>query len=960
MHHIAIEQWAVVSKLLDEALDLPIAEQRAWLDHLDPRYAELKPTLETLLANQTGLDQSALLTPDGIAVQAGATEFVDTASFSAGQQIGSYRLLREIGRGGMASVWLADRADGTFERQVALKLPYANHVRGDLMSRFMRERNILATLEHQNIARLYDAGVADDGTPYLAMEYVDGQPITDYAASEGLDTAARLRLFLQVIDAVQFAHERLIIHRDLKPNNILVTRTGDVRLLDFGIAKLLGHDFSASETALTQEVGRSLTLDYASPEQVRGEALTTASDVYSLGVILYQLLTGERPYRLQLTTPAQLEQAIVNVEPTMPSARIMLEATKETRDIAKQRAKILTGDLDTIAMKALQKNSANRYTTASELSLELKRYLNFEPIQAKPDSRWYVLKKFVRRHRVAVAGSAALALSLIAGLAGTLWQARAAQIQAQRALHVKEFVLSILNDADSISEAGTSRTTADLLKLARQRVAGEVVGGEEVSMELTTAIGRSMLGHGMSADAIDLMRKKLETSASELGENSALTRAARDVYGEALFLSGRNKEAISALMPAIESARKARDQQALVVSLRTLSKAQLNEGLLDDAIESAKQSIAALSALSKDGAQVPPAYAMHAYHAYANALSYAQRPGAADAARNAVNAAQTVYGGRVTQPLISLRTLLDHPQVAVSANFVGNARVTAGDLRGAIRDLALAASVADKVAANTGRFNRGIYHQALGGAYARARQPADALRELNVSIELLNAEAGASRPTTLLARSVRAAQLAELGSLIEADKEFTALESAQWTDAWRPSHLNRLAKFRALQGRNDEALKYAQLAYEAVQKVGNKDARALVLASLGKAQLDLGNVQAAIDALRQSETIFKQTQIGATPDSADVQISLARANVLLGNIDAAMASIAAADQFWQSFNGNSRYAGLAKLYLAETLAAKGDAVASQQALQQARSVLAASALTSDQALLRATEARLRR
>jgi eukaryotic-like serine/threonine-protein kinase len=981
MHHTAIEQWPAVSKLLDEALDLPVETRRAWLDALDPRYAALKPVLEALLANQTQLEHSALIAPGGEVLRSDVSGSAHDDSFAPGQRIGSYQLLREIGRGGMARVWLADRADGTFERQVALKLPYTQHVRGDLMARFMRERVILATLEHQNIARLYDAGVADDGMPYLAMEYVDGLPITDYADTQHLKTAARLQLFLQVIDAVQFAHERLIIHRDLKPNNILVTRTGDVRLLDFGIAKLLGQNFSTRETALTQEVGRSLTLDYASPEQVRGEPLTTASDVYSLGVILYELLTGERPYRLQLTTPAQLEQAIVGVEPTTPSSRIMLEATKATRDDAKQRAKTVSGDLDTITMKALQKNSALRYTSASELSLEIKRYLNFEPIRAKPESRWYTFKKFVRRHRIAVAGSAALAVSLVAGLAGTLWQTRAAQVQAERALRVKAFMLSIFNDADSTSEAGTSRTAADLLKLARKRVVSEPLGGEEVSMELTTAVGRSMLGHGMSADAVELMRSKIESGANELGEAHPLTRAARDVYGEALFLSGRSKDAIAALAPAISAARAAGDQRALVVTLRTLSKAQLNEGQVNEAIESAQQSVAALSVLEKSGAPLAPDVAMHAHHAYANALSYAQRPGAADAARAALAAARKVYGERITQPLISLQTLLavsliregqldeglrtldtllpatisllgsNHPQVAVAANFSGNARLTAGDIRGGIRDMTLSTTVADKLAADSGRFHRGIYHQALGGAYARARQPADALRELDVAIELLITETGSNRPTTQLARSVRAAQLAELGRLTEAEAEFAALDSVQWVDAWRAAHLNRVAKFRAAQGRYDEALDVAQRAAEAVKKVGSKEPQALILGSVGAAQLDTGHAQQAINLLQQSAALFKGIQIGLSPDSADVHLALGRAHLALGNAGAAVESIIVADRFWQSFDAKNRYAGLTKLYLAQAFAANGDTRASAEALQGADSVLTRTALDADRAIL---------
>jgi eukaryotic-like serine/threonine-protein kinase len=443
MDRNAIEQWTLVSELLDAALDVPSAVRAAWLDQLDPCYAEIKPIVQGLLANEDHLALSGLISPSGARVRAPLTEFAQVESLSSGQLVGAYRLQREIGRGGMAHVWLAERADGSFTRHVALKLPHLHQARSDLIARFTRERNILAPLEHPHIARLYDAGVSAEGLPYLAMEYVEGTPITQYANAQKQDIRGRLKLFLQVLDAVQFAHEHLVIHRDLKPSNILVTPHGEVRLLDFGIAKLLDSDRLTNETELTQMAGRSLTLDYASPEQVQGAPLSTASDVYALGVILYELLSGEKPYQLTLSTPAQLELAIVNTEPMAPSARLLASAQGSARDRAKRQAKALTGDLDTITLKALQKTTAARYGTASELALEIKRYLAYEPIQAKAESQWYALKKFTQRNRWAVAGSVALVASLSVGLVGTLWQAKLAREQttiAQKAVDEQKAV----------------------------------------------------------------------------------------------------------------------------------------------------------------------------------------------------------------------------------------------------------------------------------------------------------------------------------------------------------------------------------------------------------------------------------------------------------------------------------------------------------------------------------------
>jgi serine/threonine protein kinase len=432
---ISATTWNTISKLLDEALDLEPVARTAWLERLQISDPEIATSVQQLLAAHATSE-----TADVLASLPSIENLTGTSSgqksqpgLNAGDRIGPYLLKRELGAGGMADVWLAKRADGAFARDVALKIPRINRMRRDLAIRFSRERDILARLEHPHIARLYDAGVTEDGLPYLAMEFVDGEPIATYCDNQSMPIKARLELFAQVLDAVQFAHANLIIHRDLKPSNIIVGNDGRVRLLDFGIAKLLADDESIAETQLTQLSGRALTPDYASPEQIKGEPLTTASDVYSLGVILYELLTGKRPYRLKLATPAQLEQAIIGIDPTPPSVRILQEASKEDRREAKRRAKVLEGDLDTITMKSLQKKTVARYTTAAELSSELKRHLAFEPIQAQRESGWYALKKFVRRNRFPVAASLVLVMSLSAGLVGTLWQASRAEHAAGRA-----------------------------------------------------------------------------------------------------------------------------------------------------------------------------------------------------------------------------------------------------------------------------------------------------------------------------------------------------------------------------------------------------------------------------------------------------------------------------------------------------------------------------------------------
>src|SRR5882672_6003829 len=379
---ISARTMAAVSGLLDQVLELPAAEREPWLQKLALTQPEMVPVLREMLAarEQSGFSQ-VLQTLPRFAGDANAK--VATSALRSGERVGPYVLKRELGAGGMAVVWLAERADGAFKRDVALKLPMLSRLRRDLADRFERERDILAGLEHPNIARLYDAGVAEDGLPYLALEYVEGQPITSWCDSHRYGIRERLKLFLQVLNAVQYAHARQVIHRDIKPSNILVTEAGQVRLLDFGIAKLLIEGETAEETQLTQLYGRAFTVDYASPEQLRGEPVTAASDIYALGVVLYELLTGKRPYRIKATTAALIEQAIVNAEIARPSTHVEQEAAANRSTTLAKLAHRLKGDLDAIVLKTLAKTQSDRYATATALADDLQRYLTGDPVEAQ-------------------------------------------------------------------------------------------------------------------------------------------------------------------------------------------------------------------------------------------------------------------------------------------------------------------------------------------------------------------------------------------------------------------------------------------------------------------------------------------------------------------------------------------------------------------------------------------------
>lgn len=527
---ISAADWQTLSHLMDEALDLPESERAAWLDTLGAEHARLKPwLLEMLSADAVGETADLLNTLPKLTSTNADSDRV-RALFHEGALIGPYRLMREIGFGGMGAVWLAERSDGALKRSVALKLPLFALANQTLAERFNRERDILAALTHPNIARLYDAGAAASGQPYLALEYVEGEPLTTYCDKRQLPVDARIALFQQVLRAVQHAHANLVLHRDLKPSNILVTAEGEVKLLDFGIAKMLVSNEDAQETELTRAGGRALTLDYASPEQVIGAPISTASDVYSLGVILFELLTGDRPYRIKRDNHAALEEAI--------AAANIVKASTAAKDSdqplvcglePKRLATLLIGDLDTIIAKALKKNPEHRYATVSALADDLQRYANGEAVLAQPDSGWYRAKKFVRRNKLAVGAGAAVVASLTAGLGAAVWEAAEASKQRDQALQASnradvrnEFMEFLLSEG---SKAGAPISVTQLLGRGEQAVEKQYGSNPVATVELQMSIG-ALYGSIGEIEKAHSMLERAHASAKQSGTKELQARAA--------------------------------------------------------------------------------------------------------------------------------------------------------------------------------------------------------------------------------------------------------------------------------------------------------------------------------------------------------------------------------------------------------------------------------------------------
>jgi serine/threonine-protein kinase len=518
------ERWQEIGPFLDHALSLSEADRMLWLKSFRTEKPELADLLQELLEEHRALSEQRFLEGSPIA---GINQ-----SSLAGQNIGAYKLISPIGEGGMGSVWLAERADGRFERRVAVKfLRFSVAAQGGI-ERFKREGSILGRLSSPHIAELIDAGVTPKGEPYLVLEHVEGEHIDEYCDKHALAVEARIRIFLNVLSAVAQAHAHLVVHRDIKPSNVLVHKDGQVKLLDFGIAKLLVDDATpALPTLLTAERGGALTPQFAAPEQVTGAAVTTATDVYALGVLLYLLLTGQHPAGPGPHSAADLVRAIVDTEPPRASNVILTNTISEKRSTTPDRLRRqLRGDLDTILVKALKKNSTERYASVTTMADDLQRYLRHEPIAARPDTLTYRMNKFVRRNRAAVALAALALVALIAGATGTLIQARSARRQRDltlrqlaRAEQINGLNRFLVADA---GPAGKSLTVDQLLEREERIVERENYAGNPGNhVQMLVSVGLHYCDKEEYEKALPIFERAYRLSLG-LADSSAHAQAA--------------------------------------------------------------------------------------------------------------------------------------------------------------------------------------------------------------------------------------------------------------------------------------------------------------------------------------------------------------------------------------------------------------------------------------------------
>jgi serine/threonine protein kinase/Tfp pilus assembly protein PilF len=535
----------------------------------------------------------------------------------AGRSVGSYRILSEVGHGGMGAVYLAVRDDDEFKKRVAIKLLRRGMATDDLVRRFRNERQILASIDHPNIAKLLDGGTTEEGLPYFLMEYVEGEPIDRYCDAHRLSVGERLELFRTVCAAVHFAHQNLVVHRDLKPGNILVTADGVVKLLDFGIAKLLRPELYSDRAEATRLEERLLTPEYASPEQARGETVTTASDVYSLGVLLYELLTGHLPYRLSGLSLHEVTRVIGEVDPRKPStvigeveertrgdgttAKLTPELVAKTREGRPDRLRRrLAGDLDAIVMRAMRKEPQRRYGSAEQLSEDIRRHLEGLPVSARKGTLSYNAGKFVRRHRVGVFMATAAAISLVAFSAVLAVQsarvARArdrAEREAAKAQAVSTFLQETLASANPYEGQGRKVTVVEVLKSASDKVGSSFADQPEVAAAIRQTLGTTYASLGLLEEAEPWLRQALQMRQDTLGREHPDVAASMDDLAALLRDKGENEKAERVCREALAMRRSllGNDSEEVADSLNTLGVILLVQGRYEAAEAHLRESL---------------------------------------------------------------------------------------------------------------------------------------------------------------------------------------------------------------------------------------------------------------------------------------------------------------------------------------------------------------------------------
>ncbi len=906
-------------------------------------------------------------------------------------QIGSYRLIRLLGRGGMGAVYLAERADQQFEKRVALKILPFGMGSAEMRRRFLAERQMLARLVHPNIARLLDGGVTDRGTPYFVMDYVEGTPIDEYCDRHRLTLRERLDLFRKVCEAVQYAHRNLIVHRDLKPGNVLVEESGEVKLLDFGIAKAL--DPESTYAGLTRVGAHPMTPLYASPEMIRGEGITTAADVYSLGVLLYVLATGRYPYPTSAGSDVELWRIVCEEEPMPPSKAVLSPETEDAPapdELAPLRRKTpqrlhheLRGDLDIIILKALKKDANERYATVNALVEDLQRHLEGRPLLARPDTHWYAFRKFVGRNKLAVGAATAVLMAVLISAGVSLWQAKIAISEKQRAEEVKAFIASIFRSADPYTGDGETLSVTELLQQAKASIDRRFEDRPALRVELLNVVGASL----MTLHDLDTAEAVLNEAETEGASNLQPDHPERLRTQQLLVSMDRwrgntteMREKLEQLLPAL---RAEPDMYAseIVRALKDRAHAALDEAKFDEA------EVAALEAIDVASAKLDPLdpEAIAPLNVLALAYLSNKKPDLAlQAAERAYRMTLRAYDGNVRQPqVIDARAIYGRTlgvnghvdraieeltavvadalevfgpagrQVGFYSQHLVDYELQRGHVKDALSNAQRAFDILGAVAGPKS-FTYGAGLNSRGRCHLMARHAEEAVRDLSGAVDVATHLLGPHHEITRRTRVVRALALVYAGDMGAAQAElraYTGGGEAERDAPWSlPSYA--LGTLNRLSGEYEEALQRQKDALSHVEQDyrGQPGARQHVLTEIGLNQVDLGDFDGAIAVLQEALALYEENENRITPQRADALVGIGRARMGLGDVDEALAALEAADAFWRDFDPGNRWAGEAALWLGRCYDTLGRSTEADDALARAESILSRSAIPSDSRL----------
>jgi eukaryotic-like serine/threonine-protein kinase len=930
------EDWVALSALLDEALELPRDGRTHWIDDLPSGHDAIRTRLRRLLANADSIDAGTFLrTIPKFDAENSRAMPEDGGSEPAPDAVGPYQVVRKLAEGGMGTVWLAHRTDLMVNRPVALKLPRGAWLGDGLAERLADEREILAALNHPNIARLYDAGVASGGHPYLALEYVEGRPIDEYVTAKQLPIRARLHLFLLVARAVAHAHARLIVHRDLKPSNILVTDEGDVKLLDFGIAKLL-DDGRLTGTETAGSAAGLLTPDYASPEQLAGEPLGVATDVYSSGVVLYELLAGVRPCTHRWSSRRAAEDAPVEASPRPPS--------DACADPAAQRA--LRGDLDAIVLKALEKRPDERYATINALADDIERYLHHQPVLARPDGTWYRAWKGVVRNKVAVGASAAVLIAVLGGTAVATWQAHVALNETAAALEVKGFLVTLFRDASPYNAGGRGLSAVDWLKQVRTRI-DRIGDRPALRVELLNIVGSSLLTLQDTAAADEVLTQAIKEGTSRLGPEHPETLRARVLMTSLDRFRGRTKEGraeLARLLPVLRAAGSARSED-LVIGLKALAHLEIDDGHYAAAELAAQEAVdIGVRTLGDQHPETVGALLTRTY-----AYQYSRTSDVAlKAAESAYFTALAVY-----------RDVPKHPRIIEGRLLYGRALGEAGEAARSVEQLAQAVSDAAEVFGRSSRmvgffslplaqsqletgqiaesiensrkaaeiiarhtrpqsfrYGAALYHR--GAALLAARRPDEALPDLTRARVTLQQTLSPKHAVTRWFQGDEALALARAGRPREAQQLIEAIlpQPGLPIDPAAAKALYVMGVSRRVAGDAASALQFQRRALESTRRDRSTDFRRMkALTEVGFALLDLHKPGRAVTPFEEALALSDRLQTEMAPDRADILIGLGRAKLATGRPSDACQLLRPAERFWRDFDPRNAQTGEATRWL---------------------------------------------